>query len=45
MLDHRNLLSHSYNLADFEKAVEAIHVRYLSAFAQLHEYLQRENLK
>ena len=45
MLDHRNLLSHTYNLASFEKAVDAIHARYLSAFEQLHEYLQQESLK
>lgn len=45
MLDHRNLLSHTYNLAGFEKAVDAIHARYLSAFGQLHEYLQQESLK
>ena len=44
MLDHRNLLSHTYNLFNFEKAVEAIHSRYLSAFAQLHEFLQQESL-
>lgn len=45
MLDHRNLLSHTYNLASFEKAVEAIHNRYLAAIAQLHDYLQQESLK
>lgn len=45
MLDHRNLLSHTYNRANFEQAVEAIHVRYLAAFAQLHEFMQREALK
>lgn len=42
MLDHRNLLAHTYNLARFEKAVDAIHTRYLHAFAQLHERLQQE---
>ena len=25
MLDHRNLLSHTYNLAKFEEAVKAVH--------------------
>jgi len=45
MLDHRNLLSHTYNRASFEQAVEAIHVRYLAAFAQLHAFMQREALK
>ena len=45
MLDHRNLLSHTYNLASFEKAVEDIHLRYLSGFEQLHEFMQREAMK
>ncbi len=45
MLDHRNLLSHTYSAASFEKAVEAIHQRYLAAFAQLHEFLQQEAMK
>lgn len=45
MLDHRNLLSHTYNLASFEKAVEAIHTRYLAAIEQLHDYLQQESAK
>jgi nucleotidyltransferase substrate binding protein (TIGR01987 family) len=45
MLDHRNLLSHTYNPANFEKAVEAIHKRYLSAIGQLHEFLQQESNK
>jgi nucleotidyltransferase substrate binding protein (TIGR01987 family) len=45
MLDHRNLLSHTYNLASFEEAVEAIHKRYLAAIDQLHEFLQREAMK
>jgi nucleotidyltransferase substrate binding protein (TIGR01987 family) len=45
MLDHRNLLSHTYNQTSFQTAVEAIHVRYLAALAQLHDYLQQESLK
>ena len=45
MLNHRNLLSHTYNFASFEKAVEAIHQRYLAAFGQLHEFLQHEAMK
>jgi nucleotidyltransferase substrate binding protein (TIGR01987 family) len=45
MLDHRNLLSHTYSQAGFEKAVEAIHKRYLTAFEQLHEFLQQEAMK
>ena len=37
MLDHRNLLAHTYDKAGFELAVEAIHLRYLAGFASLHE--------
>jgi nucleotidyltransferase substrate binding protein (TIGR01987 family) len=39
MIDHRNLLSHTYDPASFEEAVEAIHARYLDAFGQLHDLL------
>ena len=42
MLDHRNLLSHTYNPAVFEEAVEAIHQRYLPQLEQLHTVLQQE---
>ena len=42
MLDHRNLLSHTYNPVVFEQAVEAIHQRYLSALEQLYGFLRRE---
>ena len=45
MLDHRNLLAQTYNLASFEKAVEAIHTSYLAAIGHLHEFLQREAMK
>ncbi len=45
MLDHRNLLSHTYSPIVFEQAVDAIHTRYLSGFAQLHDFLQTEMLK
>ena len=44
MLDHRNLLSHTYDQASFEQAVEAIHARYLAALAQLHDRLHPESL-
>ena len=37
MLDHRNLLSHTYDSAVFEQAVEAIAQRYLPAMTKLHE--------
>ena len=45
MLDHRNLLSHTYDLTSFEKAVDAINERYLAALGQLHKFLQREVMK
>ncbi len=38
MLDHRNLLSHTYDSAVFEQAVEAIAGRYLPAMAKMHEF-------
>ena len=45
MLDHRNLLSHTYDFAVFEKAVDAIAARYLPALEQLHEFLVAEALE
>lgn len=45
MLDHRNLLSHTYDFAVFEKAVDAIAARYLPALEDLHEFLVVEALK
>jgi nucleotidyltransferase substrate binding protein (TIGR01987 family) len=38
MLNHRNLLSHTYDCALFEKAVEALAVRYLPAIEQMHQF-------
>jgi nucleotidyltransferase substrate binding protein (TIGR01987 family) len=37
MLDHRNLLSHTYDSSVFEQAVEAIATRYLPAMTKVHE--------
>jgi len=45
MLDHRNLLSHTYNFASFEKAVDAIAARYLPAMEMLHEFFHQESQK
>lgn len=45
MLDHRNLLSHTYDFAKFEEAVRAVHDRYLDALDQLHEFLQAEAME
>jgi nucleotidyltransferase substrate binding protein (TIGR01987 family) len=39
MLDHRNLLSHTYDAAAFDQAVLAIRDRYLAAFEELHIWL------
>lgn len=36
MLDHRNLLSHTYDLAVFEAAVEQVAGAYLPVLAELH---------
>lgn len=36
MLDHRNVLSHTYDAATFEKAVQAIDKRYSVAIDALH---------
>ncbi|MEI6279041.1 MAG: nucleotidyltransferase substrate binding protein [Verrucomicrobiae bacterium] len=42
MLDHRNLLSHTYDFTVFAKAVEDIAARYLPAMGSLHGLLERE---
>lgn len=39
MIDHRNLLSHTYDPLNFEQAVEAIHARYLAALGQVRDLL------
>jgi nucleotidyltransferase substrate binding protein (TIGR01987 family) len=45
MLNHRNLLSHTYDSATFEQAVEAIAARYLPAMEALRRFLSGENRK
>ena len=45
MLDHRNLLSHTYDRAVFETAVDAIAARYLPAMESLHVYLTEQSLQ
>ena len=45
MLDHRNLLSLTYNLLVFDEAVEAIHARYLAAVEELHRFFASEVLR
>ena len=39
MLDHRNLLSHTYDSSVFEEAVDAIAARYLPAMDELQTFL------
>lgn len=39
MINHRNLLSHTYSEPVFDEAVRAIEVRYLTAFEDLLAYL------
>lgn len=41
MIDHRNLRSHTCDRETFESAVRAIRDRYLPAFEQLREWLER----
>jgi len=38
MLDHRNLLSHTYDRKLFEEAVDTLNSRYLAVFEDLHEW-------
>jgi nucleotidyltransferase substrate binding protein (TIGR01987 family) len=38
MIDHRNLLSHTYDFSVFEQAVEAIAEHYLPAMEKLHAF-------
>ena len=39
MINHRNLLSHTYDPVNFEQAVDAIHRRYLVALGQVRDLL------
>lgn len=43
MLDHRNLLSHTYDQGRFQEAVQAIHSHYLPAMIELHGFLLAES--
>lgn len=44
MLDHRNLLAHSYDATTFEQAVLAIRDRYLAAIEALHGWFLERRL-
>lgn len=39
MINHRRLLSHTYDPGNFAEVVEAIHDRYLTAFRQVRDLL------
>ena len=45
MLNHRNLLSHTYDFAVFEEAIRAIVDRYLPTLQSLHQFLFKELTK
>jgi len=45
MLDHRNLLSHTYDASTFEAAVLAIRDRYQGAIESLHEWFLEQSVK
>ena len=42
MLNHRNLLSHTYDFAVFEEAIRATEDRYLPTLQALHQFLCKE---
>ena len=42
MLNHRNLLSHTYDFAVFEEAIRATEEHYLPTLQALHEFLSKE---
>ena len=42
MLNHRNLLSHTYDFAVFEDAIRATGERYLPALQSFHQFLYEE---
>ena len=42
MLNHRNLLSHTYDFAVFEEAIRATEDHYLPTLQSLHQFLSRE---
>ncbi len=45
MLDHRNLLSHTYDHSVFEQAVKAIAEHYLPAMEKLHEFFIEKSVE
>ncbi|TAK72703.1 MAG: nucleotidyltransferase [Gammaproteobacteria bacterium] len=45
MLEHRNLMSHTYNQKTFEKAIEAIARKYLAVLDQVYIFLKEKSLE
>jgi nucleotidyltransferase substrate binding protein (TIGR01987 family) len=45
MLDHRNLLSHTYDSSVFEEAVDAVADRYLPAMQALQDFFSGKSRK
>jgi len=44
-LDMRNRMSHTYDLATFERVIEAVRHRYLGAFDELHAKLLERSME
>lgn len=42
MLNHRNLVSHTYDFAVFEEAIRAAAEHYIPALQKLNEFLSKE---
>lgn len=42
MLLHRNLLAHSYDYSRFQEVLQAVHIKYLSAMDELHQWLKTQ---
>ena len=45
MLEQRNLMAHTYNKENFEKAISGISKHYLQAIRQVYELLKQETTK
>lgn len=45
MLDHQNLLSHTYSPLVFDEAIHAIHTRHLPNLETFHEFMMTEQMK
>ena len=43
MLEHRNLLSHAYDMTVFEEAVRQVATRYLGVIGELFDFLDKQS--